>query len=506
MPRAPYILLLIVFCVFVILYSSNNENSNQPVKESIVKRVKPTRVREKTKEIPKRKNAELEYIKKVAYQATNNVGRAHHSRQQNQPYSAFEFDDYVIVTSSISKSIGSGVFCRYLDENGKEMGKPFPSIVFPIFTVWCEKRSEFASISITDEENQPIKNGIVPILRNLEEPAHELSFCIAPIYGKEPKWLQIAELFEHYKLQGVTRFFVYIREMSDYDQKMIDSYVSSGEAEIILVPPTVPDVIAQQLMGVSDCLARTKKFSKWSIFADIDERLMMTDEKMTIAQYLSGIDDESIGAVAFPQRWIMKREVLPPKFIDDDQVLKNMPTQRWTETSSAAVKPHPACRDQKNCWGKNIVRPEKVMSMLVHEVDIFSPGAKERFLQPTVGYIRHYRDVHMQDWESNNMKLMKQFGSFSNTTYPETYGEPLQGYNDFFSHQDRLSNLLFANYNRQVSPVYTLYELLTYNSSNLPEKPKRFPIEIKLYYLKVADVDVPEEKVTMALELVVVSE
>lgn len=80
---------------------------------------------------------------------------------------------------------------------------------------------------------------------------HNVSFCLAPIYGKEPKWLHFAELVEHYKLQGVNKFFIYIREIGEYDMKLVKSYVASGEVEIIEVPATNSDVIAQQMMAVA---------------------------------------------------------------------------------------------------------------------------------------------------------------------------------------------------------------------------------------------------------------
>lgn len=36
---------------------------------------------------------------------------------------------------------------------------------------------------------------------HFSEPVHFFSVCLAPIYGTEPKWLLLAELVEHYKLQ-----------------------------------------------------------------------------------------------------------------------------------------------------------------------------------------------------------------------------------------------------------------------------------------------------------------
>lgn len=39
------------------------------------------------------------------------------------------------------------------------------------------------------------------VTMRFSEPTHFFSVCLAPIYGTEPKWLLLAELVEHYKLQ-----------------------------------------------------------------------------------------------------------------------------------------------------------------------------------------------------------------------------------------------------------------------------------------------------------------
>ncbi|VDM69100.1 unnamed protein product [Strongylus vulgaris] len=69
--------------------------------------------------------------------------------------------------------------------------------------------------------------------RTLDNPQYELALCLAPIYDNETKWLMLAELFEHYKLQGVEHFYLYIKDIDNYSRKLVDDYVKSGEAEAI---------------------------------------------------------------------------------------------------------------------------------------------------------------------------------------------------------------------------------------------------------------------------------
>ncbi|CCD74217.1 Glycosyltransferase family 92 protein [Caenorhabditis elegans] len=344
-----------------------------------------------------------------------------------QIMAAYSYKDHFSATISVPKQIGSVAYCRYIGVDGKEVAEPVESRVYPFFVVYCSRRSNATMLGITNSKNEPIstENSAKLIHRKFKEYQHNVSFCLAPIYGKEPKWLHFAELVEHYKLQGVNKFFIYIREIGEYDMKLVKSYVASGEVEIIEVPATNSDVIAQQMMAVADCLLRSRTYSKWSIYADIDERLIMTDDRMTINGFLRNVTDESIGSIAFPQRWIMKREQIPPKFTSDAQIIEKMPTRAWHETTSAAMKGHPVCKDQVSCWAKDIVHNEKAIRMLVHEVVKFYPGYREWFLDSSIGYIRHYRDVDMQSWEKNNIANLMKFGPFSNTSYPNSLGAKL---------------------------------------------------------------------------------
>ncbi|EGT30761.1 hypothetical protein CAEBREN_28737 [Caenorhabditis brenneri] len=368
--------------------------------------------------------AAMSYYRKLA-SATTNLGS--NPSQKMQILAAYSYKDHFSAVISIAKKIGTTAFCRYIGADGKEVAEPVESRVYPFFVVYCSRRNNVTMLGVTGDKTEPIstENSAKLIRRKFKEYQHNVSFCLAPIYGKEPKWLHFVELVEHYKLQGVNKFFIYIREIGEYDKKIIASYVETGEVEIIDIPGTVQDVIAQQLMGVADCLLRSRTYSKWSIFADIDERLIMTDDRNTIDGFLRNLTDETIGSVAFPQRWIMKREHIPAKFENDAQVIEKMPTRAWHETTSAALKGHPVCNEQLSCWAKDIVHNEKAIRMLVHEVVQFYPGFQELFLDPSIGYIRHYRDVQMQSWEKNNVANLKKFGLFSNTTYPNSIGTKL---------------------------------------------------------------------------------
>ena len=56
---------------------------------------------------------------------------------------------------------------------------------------------------------------------------------MATLYGDEPKFLQIVDFIEYYKLQGATFFHIYLRNVTDYDRVLLDDYVRTGDIEII---------------------------------------------------------------------------------------------------------------------------------------------------------------------------------------------------------------------------------------------------------------------------------
>ncbi|CAB3399998.1 unnamed protein product [Caenorhabditis bovis] len=290
-----------------------------------------------------------------------------------------------------SCSIHATVYCRYFDRNKKEIDEPVQSLIYPLFTIYCPRKENIDGIAISETPNlelfgydiEPVEN---KVFKGMQKYDHHLAHCVAPIFGSEPKWMYIVEMIEHYKLQGVTKFYVYYRELSKYDMKLLKSYEDTGEVEIINVPSYFLDNISQQLYGISDCLLRSKTVAKWSIFSDIDERMLMVNASETLGSFLSKLANESIGSVLFRQRWIMKRKKSPEAFTSKKQVLH----------------------------------------MGVHDVEEFEGDFTTFDLDPEVGHIRHYRDVYMENWEVKNINTILKFGAFTNTSYPEHLSKQLQ--------------------------------------------------------------------------------
>ncbi|VDM79227.1 unnamed protein product [Strongylus vulgaris] len=167
------------------------------------------------------------------------------------------------------------VYCRYFDRNRSELRKAFKSVVFPEYNVHCLRRDGAAFMSLSDTPSGPYEFPVPIIDRTqaagVSEPDHFFSVCVAPIYGNESKWILLAELIEHYKLQ--------------------------------------------------DCLLRARRHSRWIAFIDLDERLTLTNVAGIIYDYLKNISDPSFGGIQFRQRWILKNESSPERYANEDQVL-----------------------------------------------------------------------------------------------------------------------------------------------------------------------------------------
>ncbi|VDM71612.1 unnamed protein product [Strongylus vulgaris] len=140
----------------------------------------------------------------------------------------YAYPSYSAVTFEEEAHYGRTVFCRYFDEHRIELNLPVESLVFPEYVVHCCKHSEAVYMSITYRRYEKV-NFQVPIMdrtgmsmlsaiRGIEE--YKLSLCLSPIFGSETKWLLLVEMFEHYKLQGVEHFYLYIQSIDDYSRKM----------------------------------------------------------------------------------------------------------------------------------------------------------------------------------------------------------------------------------------------------------------------------------------------
>ncbi|KAF1752838.1 hypothetical protein GCK72_019393 [Caenorhabditis remanei] len=332
---------------------------------------------------------------------------------------AYEFEHEIIITTTSRDRMGYRVYCRYVDGNDMEIGEPFESFTYPEYIVACKKRKGTRKIGLSVEKNRDFQP--LPIVdRMLKNPKYELAMCLTPLYGIEPKWLMFIELIEHYKLQGVQHFYSYIHNASNYDLKVINDYVRTGEVEVhYLLERDEREDNHWQMVHIADCLIRSRGESKWTLFADLDEKIYMTNYTGTIRDYVGEVKNEALASIQFRQQWILKTELMPENYEGDDQIMEWMPTHRWHNSTGIGDPGHTS---------KCIVDTSKVFIMWVHSVTEFFPNPNrnifqrdyfQRDVEPKDGLIRHYRDQNLGSWGEIWLKESLVFGPLRNTDYPE---------------------------------------------------------------------------------------
>ncbi|CAJ0603642.1 unnamed protein product [Cylicocyclus nassatus] len=206
------------------------------------------------------------------------------------------------------------------------------------------------------------------------------------MYGPEPKWLLLSEFIEHFKIQGATHFYIYIREIDEYSTIILNDYVRTGDAEVVYLHNTYEE-------------------------SDVDW------QQMEIQASNTNISDPSIGGIQFRQRWILKNDTMPLYYKDDNQIATYMPTLRYHNTSHVGGVGHTA---------KCIMDPLKVLIMNVHFPDKFYGNYTLYQLEPEVGVVRHYRDVNLGSWGHTWLKEVEGMGKFSMTDYPARWRDTLR--------------------------------------------------------------------------------
>ncbi|EYC11068.1 hypothetical protein Y032_0052g2196 [Ancylostoma ceylanicum] len=332
--------------------------------------------------------------------------------------SAHEFPEQLNVIITSFNKYGDEIYCRYFDKSMRELGQPFKSVVFPEYNVHCLRREGAKFVSLSDTPTGTPEYPVVITDRTQTEPTHFFSVCLAPIYGTEPKWLLVAELVEHYKLQGATYFYIYCKYIDEYSRILLDDYVRTGEAEVIILHDRFQRHDGHwQTVEIQECLTRARGHSHWVAFIDLDERLTPTDYPGTLSDFLKNITDEKIGGIQFRQRWILKNETLPANYTGSEQVADWMPTWRYHNTSHVGPPGHTT---------KCIIDPKKALIMNVHFVDKFFEGYSMYQVKPTEGVVRHYRDVNSGRWGEIWLKEVEAMGNFSMTNYPEKWMDQLR--------------------------------------------------------------------------------
>ncbi|CAL2043471.1 unnamed protein product [Caenorhabditis brenneri] len=293
---------------------------------------------------------------------------------------AYVYSNHISISLTAQYLVQQKVHCRYFDCKRKEIqGSAFESVVFPESVVHCPRRigAEFMSVSQGEEYPEPVKI----TYRAYEKPLHDLSVCVGPIYGNESKWLQIADFVEHMKLEGASMIYFYIGSISNYDRKILSDYVRTGEVEVIeLHDQYERPYYAWHLISIQDCHLRAQYHSKWVSFLDLDERISGSQD-----QRLSEIIESqppNVGEMIIPVLNIVKYEDMPEKFVNTEQLEKQMMFDQWTES----VDP---------TWNasKAIVRPEKIGVMFIHYAIAKLPGVKTVRIDASRALVRHYKSI-----------------------------------------------------------------------------------------------------------------
>ncbi|CAL2042772.1 unnamed protein product [Caenorhabditis brenneri] len=301
---------------------------------------------------------------------------------------AFLFTDHIAVTLTAENMYNKTVYCRYYDCRRNEIPDQFESVVFPESTVFCARRpgAKYISISETLEEKPEYS---IPIIPRIEKPPHYLTVCMATLYGDEPKFLQIVDFIEYYKLQGATFFHIYLRNVTDHDRILLDDYVRTGDIEIIKMHDHFwRDDFMWHNAQINDCHHRNKYFSKWTAVVDIDERIeMRTEEYKTIASFLDSIHDPNIVNLHFKVQWIIKDFNTPARYENDKQLTREMLFHKYQNLSQVG-----SFWEQPKC----IIRPEKIGIMTIHAPLTTYSGIRRSLVNESIGVVRHYRNVEQR--------------------------------------------------------------------------------------------------------------
>ncbi|WKY08491.1 hypothetical protein Q1695_007765 [Nippostrongylus brasiliensis] len=344
--------------------------------------------------------------------------------KRNQPkrpislVGSYAFPDHIVVTTDADGRYGNTIYCRYLDKHMKEIKPAVKSVFFPEFTVYCCQRSRAEHMSITLTEAEEIRKTVPISDRKTDNPRFTLSMCVRHMYGMEPKFVLFAEFVEHYKLQGVQHFYIYVKDVDDYTNKLITHYVESGEAEVVYFKKEQDrPSVEWHLAGTQDCTYRSRHDSEYTIYADLDERILPADNTKLISYVRKTMPKEgNIGMIRFLQRWVLRNSTDPQVYEGNKTLLNHLPTLVFHNTSAVAPIGHTA---------KCITDPKKVFLMWVHWVEIYFDGYKGYEVPLSEGIIRHYRDIRAGDWYRHYLPGVEKFGAFTMTDYPKHLMMPL---------------------------------------------------------------------------------
>ncbi|KAL6733461.1 hypothetical protein Aduo_004106 [Ancylostoma duodenale] len=335
------------------------------------------------------------------------------------PISAYDYSDYFAVIIEADKWFGKKAYCRYFDKNWVELEPAVESVGFPEFAYYCCKRPLAKYMSITETKDERV-NFTVPVRdRKIDGPKYTLSLCLAPMYGDfERKWLLLAEVVEHYKLQGVEHFYFYIKDIDSYSLELVNDYVKTGEAEVVFFREEQDRTSSEwQHVEIEDCGLRSMHHSRYTIFADLDDRITALGSS-TLVDYISKRLTElsNFALLCFPVRFVLRMRKSPEIYEGEQTLLDHLPTLVFRNTTSASP-PGPAA--------KCVADLRRVMAMGIHNSHISMPGYKTFFVPPDEAVNLHYREPYGDGWYKRRIRVLTRYGPFKIEGYPNHLIDPL---------------------------------------------------------------------------------
>ncbi|WKY03703.1 hypothetical protein Q1695_005009 [Nippostrongylus brasiliensis] len=215
---------------------------------------------------------------------------------------AYAFRDYSVVTNDLEGAYGKRKFCRYLDINFNEIGKPVESFIFPDFVVFCCRNPEAVYMSITDDTDSGFEDTVRILDRTIEEPIYELSICLGTLRDGTSYWLMLAELIEHHKLVGVQHFYIYVKDIDEYSEK--------GPNALRAQLPMLIFHNTSQPTETRKCVVDPKKVLVMAIhnaqlyFPGFDHGITISSKEIVIRHYRDvTIDDWSVRVLPFVEKF-----------------------------------------------------------------------------------------------------------------------------------------------------------------------------------------------------------
>ncbi|WKY07326.1 hypothetical protein Q1695_007066 [Nippostrongylus brasiliensis] len=354
------------------MFFSNYETYNAPIADGFIRSLPAeNRSLEKASDC-------IPFYNLLQYRIEDGRGPTDGSQGSLTVIAAYGHPTYTVVTTATSGWFSRKVYCWYKDRDGKSLGDPVESAVYPEHAVHCCRRPQAIYLGISEGEIPPIS--YVPITdRTAKEAKYKLSHCVTLPAGEKSVWLLLAELVEYYKVLGVEYFYIYVEDIDDYSQKVLKSYVESDDAEVIRFP--TDNTVDFHFVAMQECLYRSRQHSRWVAFGDINDRFSMRNRAILLdIVYDTAASNDSIAALRFQSNYEFQTWSLPSEYKGWRGIVESLPLLNTCK----------AKRLTPSYGFTNAVDPNRTIAVGQHEIRLF-PNYVTTIVEPVaIAHSRHY--------------------------------------------------------------------------------------------------------------------